>query len=77
MNSFTDSKLPQYNNKPPLIKSKIMISYELIFTDYTSVKFISVAQLCPTICDPMLCLPVHHQLPEFTQTQVHWISDAI
>jgi len=41
----------------------------------------SVAQLCPTLCNPMNCsppgLPVHHQLPEFTQTHVHWISDAI
>ena len=41
----------------------------------------SVAQLCPTLCDPMNCstlgLPVHHQLPEFTETQVHRVSDAI
>ena len=41
----------------------------------------SVAQLCPTLCDPMSCstpgLPVHHQLPEFTQTHVHQVSDAI
>ena len=40
-----------------------------------SVQFSSVAQSCPTLCDPMDCstlgLPVHHQLPEFTQTQVH------
>ena len=46
-----------------------------------SVQFSSVAQLCPTLCDPMNCsmpgLPVHHQLPEFTQTQVHWVGDAI
>ena len=38
------------------------------------VQFSSVAQLCPTLCDPMNYstpgLPVHHQLPEFTQTQV-------
>ena len=36
---------------------------------------------CPTICDPMDYsmpdLPVHHQLPEFTQTHVHWVGDAI
>ena len=36
---------------------------------------------CPTLCDPMNCstpgLPVHHQLPESTQTHVHWVSDAI
>ena len=40
-----------------------------------SVQFNSVAQLCPTLCDPMNCstpgLPVHHQLPEFTQTHIH------
>ena len=44
-------------------------------------QFSSVAQLCPTLCDPMNRstpgLPVHHQLPEFTQTHVHWVSDAI
>ena len=44
--------------------------------------FSSVAQLCPTLCDPMKCstpgLPVHHQLPEFTQTHIHrGVSDAI
>ena len=41
----------------------------------------SVAQSCPTLCDPvnrsMPGLPVHHQLPEFTQTHVHRVSDAI
>ena len=43
--------------------------------------FSSVTQSCPTPCDPMdhstPGLPVHHQLPEFTQTHVHWVSDAI
>ena len=43
--------------------------------------FRSVAQMCPTLCDPMNRstpgLPVHHQLPEFTQTHVHRVSDAI
>ena len=46
-----------------------------------SVQFSSVAQSCPTLWDPMNCstsgLPVHHQLLEFTQTHVHWVSDAI
>ena len=41
----------------------------------------SVAQSCLTLCDPMGCsmpgFPVHHQLPEVTQTHVHWVSDAI
>ena len=44
-------------------------------------QFSSVAQSCPTPCDPMNRstpgLPVHHQLPEFTQTHVHRLSDAI
>ena len=47
----------------------------------SSVQFNSVAQLCPTLCDPMNRstpgLPVHHHLPEFTQTHVHRIHDAI
>ena len=46
-----------------------------------TLQFSSVTQSCPTLCDPMNCstpgLPVHHQLPEFTQTHVHWVSDAI
>ena len=45
------------------------------------VQFSSVTQSCPTLCDPMDFstpgLSVHHQLPEFTQTHVHWVSDAI
>ena len=48
---------------------------------FSSVQFISVAQSCPILCDPMNRstpgLPVHHQLPEFTQTHVHRVSDAI
>ena len=43
------------------------------------IQFSSVAQSCPTLCDPMDCgtpgLAVYHQLPEFTQTHVHWVSD--
>ena len=43
--------------------------------------FSSVAQSCPTLCDPMNCsmpgLPVHHHLLEFTQTHIHWVCDAI
>ena len=48
---------------------------------FSSVQFSSVAQSCPTPCDPMNCstpvLPVHHQLLEFTQTHVHQVGDAI
>ena len=45
------------------------------------VQFSAVAQACPTLCDPMNRstpgLPVHHHLPEFTQTHVHRVGDAI
>ena len=45
------------------------------------IQFSSVAQSCPALCDPMNRstpgLPVHHQLPEFTQTHVHRVGDAI
>ena len=48
---------------------------------WVSVQFSSVAQSCPTLCDPMNCstpgLPVHYHLPEFTKTHVHRVGDAI
>ena len=44
-------------------------------------QFSSIAQSCPTLCEPRDCsvpgFPVHHQCPEFTQTHVHQVSDAI
>ena len=44
-------------------------------------QFSSVAQSCPTLCDSMNrntpALPVHHHLPEFTQTHIHQVGDAI
>ena len=47
----------------------------------SKVQIRSVTQSCPTLCDPMNRstpgLPVHHQLLEFTQTHVHWVSNAI
>ena len=55
------------------------LSYQFIIAE--KVQFSSVAQLCPTLCDPMNRstpgLPVHHQLPEFTQTHDHRVGDAI
>ena len=55
-----------------------ILHYRWIFS---SVQFISVAQSCPTLCDSMNRstpgLPVRHQLPEFTQTHVHRVGDAI
>ena len=50
-------------------------------SQFSSVRFSSVAQLCSTLCDPMDCsmpgFPVHHQLSELAQTHVHQVSDAI
>ena len=58
--------------------SHLLLSYGQAKTFY---QIRSVAQSCPTFCDPMNRstpgLPVHHQLPEFTQSHVHRVSDAI
>ena len=73
------------------IHSLINSSVSLLMLVYTSIhlfkysvsmcQFSSVAQSCLTLCNPMDCslpgFPVHHQLPELTQTHVHWVSDAI
>ena len=49
--------------------------------DMLYLQFSSVTQSCPTLCNPMNHsmpgLLVHHQLPEFTQTRVHQVNDAI
>ena len=50
-------------------------------SEFSSIQFSSVAQSCPTLCDPMSCstpgLPVLHHFPEFPQTHVRRVSDAI
>ena len=67
------TKIPQY----------VYNKYQNASTNLSKVTgtFSSVAQLCPTLCDPMNRstpgLPVHHHLPEFTQTHVHRVRDAI
>ena len=52
-----------------------------LFRKFSSVQFSSLTQSCPTLCNPMNSstpgLLVHQQLPEFTQTPVHRVSDAI
>ena len=54
---------------------------EYIHFFFLTFQFSSVAQSCLTLRDPMNHstpgLPIHHQLPEFTQTHVHWVGDAI
>ena len=59
----------------------IFLLLEISWFPFSSAQFSSAAQLCPTLCDSLDCntpgLPVHHQLPELTQTRVHQVSDAI
>ena len=61
-----------WNNGKCIIQFILVIKH--IFSALYSVQLSSVTQWCPTLCDPMNCstpdLPVHYQLPEFTQTHV-------
>ena len=61
--------------------SFLSFSNTFILFPFVLYQFSSVTQSCPTHCDPMDCsmpgLLVHHKLPEFTQTHVRWVSDAI
>ena len=70
LNIFTDSKCGFH-----------MLHAHAAIWKESSVQFSSVAQSCPTLCDPTNRstpgLPVHHHLPEFTQTHVHRVHDAI
>ena len=67
-NSYREAHICSHRNNP-------------WFPQFSSVQLSSVAQSCPTLCDPMDCstpgFPVHHQLSELAQTYVHRISDAI
>ena len=59
----------------------IYISIACMLSGVWLYQFSSIAQSCPSLCDPMDCstpgLPVYHQLPEFAPTHVHWVGDAI
>ena len=63
------------------IPTSMGCSWERMKSSVRVSQFSSVAQSCPTLCDPMNHstpgLPVHHQLLEFTQTHAHWVGDAI
>ena len=72
--------LHSFKNLPSLYPtSSFSLLLHLLISFFHQMR--SVAQSCPTLCDPMNRstpgLPVHHQLPEFTQTHVHQVSDAI
>ena len=84
---LTDSD-PRHRQQPSLVLatsatfwSHSSNSVSQVSVQYSSIQLSSVAQSCPTPCDPMNHstpgLPVHHQLLEFTQTHVHRVSDAI
>ena len=72
-----------------MLNLNLMILIKIIFLNkkYENInkqqvlQFSSVALSCLILCNPVNCstpgLPVHHQLPEFTQTHVHWVGDAI
>ena len=80
---------PPGGSSPPRDWTPVLLHQGRFFTTWatqeallnSSAQFSSVAQSCPTLCDPMNCstlgLPIHHQLLEFTQTHVHWVSNAI
>ena len=65
----------------PLIYISVFVPVPYCLDDCTFVQFSSFTQSCPTLCDPLNHstpgLPVHHQLLEFTQIHVHWVSDTI
>ena len=64
---------------PSKITTVVIRLLILMMIDFICIS--SVTQLCPTLCNPMDSstpgLPVHHQPPELTQTDIHWVSDAI
>jgi len=90
-NQFTFRSLQESTRFSQLVEEllKIIHAFELdtglqckyCITPGTNAQFSSVAQSCPTLCDPMnhstAGLPVYLQLPESTQTHVHWVGDTI
>ena len=85
--SKTNSFFPSPNSSLKLqltLTSSLIVTFSVkryLYSLCSSVQFSSVAQSCPTLCDPMNRstpgLPVHHHLREFTQTHVHRVRDAI
>ena len=77
---FTEVQSHRHSNEEGT-QSTLRITVTLSLSLVNTVQFSSVAQSCPTLCNPMDSsmpgLPVHHQLPELTRTHVHRVSDAI
>ena len=81
LNNLMDCSLPG-SSIHGIFQGRVLEWGAIAFSNiFASVQFSSVTQSCPTLCDPMNRstpgLPVHHQLPEFTQTHIHRVSDAI
>ena len=79
--SIPSESIWQYNILSKITTLILIVLICKILKRASSVQFSSVIQSCPTLCNPMNCsmpgLSVHHQLPESTQTHVHWGGDAI
>ena len=79
----TQVSLKTWMNKQSVVYTYNVLWNEVLIhtTTWMSLQFSSVTQSCPTLCDPMDYstpgFPVHHQLPEFTQTHVRWVGDSI
>ena len=79
--------IPFYRFFQPRDQTRVSHIAGRFFTNWATTEallvyqFSSVAQLCPILCNPMDCsipgFPVHHELPELTQTHVYWVGDAI
>ena len=71
---------PTHGLNPDLLHCRHIL-YHLSTREAQLIPLSSVVQLSLTVCNPMDCsmpgFPIHHQLPELTQTHVHWVSDAI
>ena len=78
-----------YSSQSPFLVTQFMVCHQIVnhymmgreTVPRSSVLLSSVTQSCLILCDPMDCsmpgLPIHCQLPEFTQTHAHWVGDAI
>ena len=78
-NSQSLPKLMSIESRMP--SNHLILCHPLLLQPSIFPSISSVTQSCPTLCDPMNPstpgLPVHHKLPEFTQTHIHWVQDAI
>ena len=81
---WSATELQDWDSSLTILTAKLTIICHLLMPNWATVfpvQFSSVAQSCPTLCDSMNRsmpgLPFHHQLPEFTQTHVHQVGDAI